>query len=57
MIKISKQEATELEKLGHKFGTDGKLHHTYTKHKTYYLTESEQALTDLEAIREKRKIK
>lgn len=37
--------------MGHKFGDEGTLHHTYTKHKTYYLTEQKKALDDLNKIR------
>ena len=36
------------------FGSEGTLHHTYTSHKKYYLTESKQALADLEKIRKSR---
>ena len=51
IILITKQESIELQKLGHKFGSEGTLHHTYTSHKRYYLTESKQALADLDKIR------
>ena len=51
IILITKQESIELQKLGHKFGSEGTLHHTYTSHKHYYLTESKHALSDLEKIR------
>ena len=51
IILITKQESVELQKLGHKFGNEGTLHHTYTSHKRYYLTESKQALADLDKIR------
>ena len=54
IILITKQESIELQKLGHKFGSEGTLHHTYTSHKRYYLTESKQALTDLDKIRKSR---
>ena len=54
IILISKEESIELQKLGHKFGSEGTLHHTYTSHKRYYLTESKQALTDLDKIRKSR---
>ena len=37
--------------MGHKFGSEGTLHHTWTKHKKYYLTESKKALRDLDKIR------
>lgn len=56
IILITKQESIELQKLGHKFGSEGTLHHTYTSHKKYYLTESEKALADLDKIRESRGI-
>lgn len=51
IVRITKQEAVELQKLGYKFGSEGTLHHTYTKHKRYFLTESKRALYDLEKIR------
>ena len=51
IILITKQESIELQKLGHTFGSEGTLHHTYTSHKRYYLTESKQALVDLDKIR------
>ena len=54
IILITKQESIELQKLGHRFGSEGTLHHTYTSHKKYYLTESKQALADLEKIRKSR---
>ena len=52
IVKITKSECMELQKLGHRFGNEGTLHHTYAKHKTYYLTESKKALVDLDKIRE-----
>ena len=51
IILITKQESIELQKLGHTFGSEGTLHHTYTSHKKYYLTESKKALIDLDEIR------
>ena len=54
IILITKQESIELQKLGHRFGSEGTLHHTYTSHKKYFLTESKQALADLEKIRKSR---
>ena len=54
IILITKQESIELQKLGHKFGSEGTLHHTYTSHKKYYLTESKKALVDLDKIRKSR---
>lgn len=56
IILITKQESIELQKLGHKFGSEGTLHHTYTSHKKYYLTESKKALEDLYEIRKSRGI-
>lgn len=41
----------ELQKLGHRFGAGGTLHHSYSRYKKYYLTESKRAMTDLEKIR------
>ena len=54
IILITKQESIELQKLGHRFGNEGTLHHTYTSHKKYFLTESKRALADLEKIRKSR---
>ena len=54
IILITKQESIELQKLGHRFGSEGTLHHTYTSHKKYFLTESKRALADLEKIRKSR---
>ena len=51
IILITKQESIELQKLGHKFGSDGSLHKSKSKHPKYYLTESKKALIDLEKIR------
>ena len=51
---ITKQESIELQKLGHRFGSEGTLHHTYTKHKKYYMTETSKALSDLNKIRKSR---
>ena len=47
----------ELQKLGHKFGNEGTLHRTYSKHKTYFLTETKKAMSDLEKIRKSKIIK
>lgn len=47
----------ELQKLGHKFGSEGTLHRTYSKHKSYFLTESKKAMSDLEKIRKSKIIK
>ena len=52
IVLITKKECVELQKLGHKFGSESTLHHTYRrKRKKYYLTESEKAMADLEMIR------
>lgn len=53
IIKITKQECKELQKMGHMFGSDRTLHHNRSKGKKrkYYLTESKKALSDLEKIR------
>lgn len=51
IILITKQESIELQKLGHKFGSEGTLHRTYSKHKSYFLTESKKAMSDLDKIR------
>ena len=51
IILITKQESIELQKLGHKFGSDGNLHKSKSRHPKYYLTESKKALADLEKIR------
>lgn len=47
----------ELQKLGHKFGSEGTLHRTYSKYRKYFLTESKKAMSDLEKIRNKNIIK
>lgn len=46
-----------LKEMGHDFGNWGDLHHTWSSHKNYYLTESEQALHDLDLIRRERTVK
>lgn len=52
IVLITKKECFELQKLGHHFGSEGTLHHTYSrKRKKYYLTESRKAMADLERIR------
>ena len=43
-----------MQKLGHKFGSEGNLHKSKSRHPKYYLTESKQALADLEKIRKSR---
>lgn len=51
MVLISKSESVELQKLGYKFGDDGELHRSKSKHPKYYLTETRKALKDLFKIR------
>ena len=56
MIKISKEEAMELQKRGFKFagwntGSKGVIHRTNTHHRHYLMTESEKALDALIEIR------
>ena len=51
IILITKQESIEMQKLGHKFGSEGNLHKSKSRHPKYYLTESKQALADLDKIR------
>ena len=43
-----------MQKLGHKFGSEGNLHKSKSRHPKYYLTESKKALADLEKIRKSR---
>lgn len=52
MIKISKRERFELEKMGVRMGSDG-ISHTVAKSKkrTYYLTETTSNLFKLNKIR------
>ena len=54
MVNITKQECIELQKLGHKFGNEGTLHKSKSKHPKYYLTESKKALTDLNNLRKQK---
>lgn len=54
IIPITKQESIEMQKLGHKFGSEGNLHKSKSRHPKYYLTESKQALVDLDKIRKSR---
>ena len=51
IILITKKECVELQKLGHRFGSEGTLHHTWSRKHKYYLTESRKAIADLERIR------
>jgi len=51
LVLISKSESVELQKLGYKFGDDGELHRSKSKHPKYYLTETRKALKDLFKIR------
>lgn len=41
----------ELNRLGHRFGSEGVLHKSKSKHPKYYVTESRTALADLDRIR------
>ena len=54
IILITKQESIELQKLGHKFGSEGTLHHSRSRYPKYYLTESKETLSDLNKIRKSR---
>lgn len=54
IILITKHESLELQKLGHRFGSEGTLHHTWSRKHKYYLTESRKAMIDLETIRKSR---
>lgn len=55
IILITKQEAHELESLGYSFNkNEGILHHSYSKHPKYYMTEDRRALNDLQKIRERK---
>ena len=56
ILLISKEESIELQKLGHKFGSDGNLHKSKSRHPKYYLTESKKALIDLEKIRKSKNV-
>lgn len=52
LVRISSAEAKALrEKFNYKFGNDGQLHRTYSKHKSYYMTETRQTLKDLAKLR------
>ena len=51
IILITKQESIELQKLGHRFGSEENLHKSKSRHPKYYLTETKKALIDLEKIR------
>ena len=50
MIKITKNEATQLRKMGIEIGTNG-ISRTYGHHKTYYLCESVRNLECLKKLR------
>lgn len=57
MMKITREEAMELNKKGFQFasyGVNGVIHRTNTHHRTYYLTESNKALDALIELREER---
>lgn len=50
MIRITKQEAMQLKKMGVKVGTNG-ISRTYGHHKTYYLCESIKNIEYLKRLR------
>lgn len=52
MIKISSEEAKELNKMGVKYGENG-ISHTYGHHKSYFLCESKKNLNLLNELRQK----
>lgn len=54
IVLITKKECVELQKLGHHFGSEGTLHHSWSRRHKYYLTESRKAMADLEMIRKSR---
>ena len=56
ILLITKQESIELQKLGHKFGSEGTLHKSKSRHPKYYLTESKKALIDLDKIKKNLKL-
>lgn len=56
MLRISKQEARELNKQGFKYASEtpnGVIHKTHSHHASYYLKETDKALDALIEIREK----
>lgn len=53
IIQITKNEAMALASMGFRFGSEGALHHTYSRHKKYYLTESPKNLNALKKLRAK----
>ncbi len=57
IIQITKSESVELQKLGYSFGNEGDLHHTYTRYKKYYFTESRKGMIDLNKIRKSNIVK
>ena len=52
IIPITQRESVELQKLGHRFGSEGNLHKSKSKHPKYYMTESRKAKYDLRRIRQ-----
>ena len=56
IIHISKQEASQLQNMGYKFGNEG-IHKSQSRYPKYYLTETPKALKDLEKIRNAKVIK
>lgn len=57
IVQIFKAESFALQKMGHKFGSEGVLHKSHSRHPKYYLTESKKALSDLNRIRENKLVK
>ncbi|GLB26585.1 hypothetical protein LXJ15735_28260 [Lacrimispora xylanolytica] len=55
IVQITKSESADLQKLGYSFGLD--LHHTYSRYKKYYFTESKRGMADLNKIRKNNIIK
>lgn len=43
--------------MGHQFGWEGTLHRSHSRNPKYYLTESKEALRDLEKVRKSYHVK
>lgn len=61
IIKISKKEAKFLQSLGFKYSNhlspyEADLHHTFTKHKTYYCAEKKSVIKALNDFRKNKVI-
>lgn len=56
MIKISKEEAKQLSKLGVVYGENG-ISHTHGHHQKYYLCESTKNLSILSKLRQQSTVK